>query len=87
MTEQEKIHNLSLENRGRLTLTGITDVVSFDDTFVLMHTPLGDLTVQGDHLQLKSLTPDGGTVTVQGQIDALSYQQPASGGWLHRLFG
>ena len=87
MTEPEKTHSLTLENRSRLTLTGITEVASFDDNFVFLHTPLGDLTVQGDHLQLKSLTPEGGAVTVQGQIDALSYQQPRTGGWLQRLFG
>ena len=87
MTEPEKPHNLSLESRKKLTLTGVTEIVSFDDTFILMRTPLGDLTVQGQQLQLKSLTPDGGNVTVQGQIDALSYEQPRTGSWLSRFFG
>ena len=52
-----------------------------------MRTPLGDLTVQGAQLQLKSLTPDGGNVTVQGQIDSLFYAQPRAGSWLSRFFG
>lgn len=87
MPEQDRPHNLTLESRKKLTLTGITEVASFDDNFILMHTPLGDLTVQGEQLQLKSLSPDGGTVTVQGQIDTLSYQQPRETSWLGRIFG
>ena len=47
MADQEKPHNLSLESRKKLTLTGVTEIVSFDETFILMRTPLGDLTVQG----------------------------------------
>ena len=87
MADQEKPHNLSLESRKKLILTGVTEIVSFDDAFILMRTPLGDLTVQGQQLQLKSLTPEGGNVTVQGQIDALSYEQPRTGSWLSRFFG
>ena len=87
MADQEKTHNLSLESRKKLTLTGVTEIVSFDDTFILMRTPLGDLTVQGQQLQLKSLTPEGGNVTVQGQIDALSYEVSRTGSWLSRFFG
>ena len=87
MADQEKPHNLSLESRKKLPLTGVTEIVSFDDTFILMRTPLGDLTVQGQQLQLKSLTPEGGNVTVQGQIDALSYEVSRTGSWLSRFFG
>lgn len=85
--QQEMPHALKLEGREKLTLTGITEVLSFDDTAVIMHTPLGRLTVLGQQLQLRALTPEGGSVTVRGQIDALSYEQPRStGGWLGRFF-
>lgn len=87
MPEQDRPHNMTLESRSKLILTGITEVVSFDEGIVIMRTPLGDLTVQGAQLQLKSLTPDGGNVTVQGQIDSLFYAQPRAGSWLSRFFG
>ena len=88
MVEQQELpHDLRLEGREKLTLSGITEVVSFDDTAVIMHTPLGRLTVLGQQLQLRSLTPEGGSVTIRGQIDALSYEQSGtSGGWLSRFF-
>ena len=84
--EQTIPHNLTLQNRSKLTLTGVSEVVSFDDTAVLMRTPLGELLVQGQQLQLKTLTLDGGNVAVEGQIAAISYEEPRAGGWLSRLF-
>jgi len=88
MTDQTLPHCLTLNDRSKLTLTGITEVVTFDDTTVIMHTPLGNLMVQGQQLQLKALTPEGGTVAVEGRISAISYEEPRqSSGWLGRFFG
>jgi len=89
MAEPQNLsHSLSLQDRKKLTLTGITEVISFDETAVVMHTPLGALIAQGDGLRLKTLTPEGGNVTITGEITALSYEQErAAGGWLHRLLG
>ena len=81
-------HSLTLHSRNRLTVTGVTEVVSFDDTAVVLHTGLGALTVLGRELQLKALTPDGGNVTIEGTVSALQYEDPRpAGGWLRRLLG
>ena len=84
---QELPHDLKLEGREKLTLSGITEVVSFDDTAVILRTELGTLTVQGNQLQLKTLSLDGGQVAVDGSISALIYEEPRSAGWLRRLLG
>lgn len=82
---QNLSHCLTLNERKKLTLTGATEVVSFDDTSVVVGTPLGTLVVQGQELQLKTL--DGGNVAVEGHISALAYEEPRpDGSWLHRLF-
>ena len=86
MADQNSPHTLTLQNRKKLTLTGISDVVSFDDTAVVMHTPLGTLVAQGNGLQLKTLTPEGGNVTIEGDISLLSYEEPRASGWLSRFF-
>ena len=79
-------HKLTLNERKSLTMTGVTEVVSFDDTAVILHTALGTLVVQGTELQLKTLSLDGGQVAVDGRICALIYEEPRpSGGWLQRL--
>lgn len=86
MTEQTMPHALTLSDRKKLTLTGIAEVVSFDDATVVMRTDFGDLIVQGQQLQLKTLNPDGGSVTVEGEIAALFYEQKRVSGRLGRLF-
>ena len=74
-------HRLTLNERRQLTMTGVTEVVSFDDTQVVLQTTLGTLIVQGQELQLKTLSQDGGQVAVDGQISALAYEEPRVGGW------
>ena len=76
MTEQALPHNLTLHDRKKLTLTGVSEVVSFDDTSVVLHTVLGTLEVQGQQLKLKTLSLDGGQVAVDGSISALVYEEP-----------
>lgn len=81
-------HKLTLNERKNLTMTGVTEVVSFDDAAVILKTCLGTLVIQGRELQLKTLSLDGGQVAVDGQIAALLYEEPrADRGFLRRLFG
>lgn len=80
-------HKLSLNERKQLTMTGVTEVVSFDETAVVLRTALGTLEVQGQNLQLKTLSIDGGQVAVDGSISALIYEEPrAQQGFWGRLF-
>ena len=77
MAEQPILpHKLTLNERKQLTVTGVTEVVSFDETAVIAHTELGTLVVQGKDLQLKTLLPEGGQVAVEGNISALIYEDP-----------
>ncbi len=86
MAEQLQMpHKLVLSERGKLTVTGVTEVVSFDEETVVLRTQLGTLVIRGRELQLKTLTPEG--VAVEGTVSALIYEEPKqqTGGWLHRL--
>ena len=81
-------HKLTLNERRNLSMSGVTEVVSFDDSAVILQTGLGTLMVQGRDLQLKTLSPEGGQVVVEGDIAALSYEEPrTAGGFWQRLFG
>ena len=81
-------HKLTLTERSRLVMTGVTEVVSFDETAVIAHTQLGTLVVQGKDLQLKTLLPEGGQVAVEGNISALIYEEPRpAGSFWQRLMG
>ena len=88
MGEQQLPHSLTLNERRKLSVTGVTEVVSFEDTAVVLKTGLGTLIVQGRQLQLKTLSVDGGQVAVEGTISALGYEEPRqSGGGMRRPFG
>ncbi len=80
-------HKLTLNERKELTMTGVTEVVSFDDAAVVLRTCLGNLVIQGRELHLKTLSLDGGQVAVDGQISSLIYEEPRTGGWMRRLMG
>lgn len=79
-------HRLTLNERRQLSMTGVSEVVSFDDTAVVLRTELGTLVIQGNGLQLKTLSLEGGQVVVEGSISALHYEETRpSGSWLRRL--
>ena len=80
-------HKVTLNERSKLSVTGVTEVVSFDDSAVVLHTTLGTLVVLGQELQLKQLSPEGGQVSVEGTVTALSYEEHRRGGFMQRLFG
>ena len=87
MTEQHLPHRLSLNERKELSMTGVTEVVSFDDTAVVLRTQLGTLIIHGQQLQLKTLSPEGGQVAVEGTISAIVYEEPRQTFSWRRLLG
>ncbi len=66
-------HNLILENRKSLSISGITDVDSFDEKAICLYTQLGELTIQGKELHIDSMSVETGDMTVTGDIWAIIY--------------
>ncbi len=79
-------HQLIMQDRRQVELTGVTDVDSFDDATVVAYTSLGALTVQGSGLHIKRLDLDCGILSVEGQVDCLQYTDTHKRGLLGRLF-
>ena len=67
------VQNLVLENRNRLNISGVLDVLSFDDQIIIVETELGLLTVKGDNLRINKLSIDTSEVVVEGEIISLAY--------------
>lgn len=67
------IQNLILENRGKLSISGVLDVLSFDDQVVILETELGLLTVKGENIRINKLSIDTSEVIVEGDISSLTY--------------
>ena len=81
-------HQLTLEGRERLTVSGVEDVERFDENAIVMTTAAGTLVISGEGLHIGKLSLDGGELHVDGRIDSLSYEESVrGGGLLSRLFG
>ena len=74
---EEKIsrrpHRLDLTNRGKGSVTGIQDVVAFDENQIVLDTDMGLLTVKGKVLHVSRLTLEKGEVDIEGTVDSLVY--------------
>jgi len=67
-------HSLTLSNRSSMQLTGINEVLSFDETLIIMITSCGQLSIAGKGLHMLSLLPQDGRVEISGQICEISYK-------------
>lgn len=67
------IQNIILENRQKLSISGVLDVLSFDDQVVILETELGLLTAKGENLRINKLSIDTSEVIVEGDISSLTY--------------
>lgn len=65
--------NLFLENRKRLTLSGIIEVISFDEQKIDLTTRLGNLTIKGEGLKMNKLDVQNGDVIIAGDIAFMVY--------------
>lgn len=82
-----KPHNIILEDRARLSVSGVEDVDSFDERQIIMRTTKGNLILRGSELHIDKLSLDTGELSVSGLITELGYEETAAGGSLwSRLF-
>lgn len=68
-----RLHRLDLTNRGKGSVTGIQDVVAFDENQIVLDTDMGLLTVKGKGLHVSRLTLEKGEVDIDGTVDSLVY--------------
>lgn len=84
---ERKNHSLTLENRNQLSMTGVSDVKSFNEEEINAKTDYGELLIRGSNLHVEVLDLDSGALTISGNIMALVYNDKldAKGG-IRRLF-
>lgn len=67
------MHSLILENRERLTVTGVVDVESFNDEMVVADTEMGLLIIRGEDLHINKLSVESSELSIEGYIASLEY--------------
>lgn len=82
-------HTIILEERTKLSVTGVDEVAAFDENEVTMRTSRGNLVVRGSDLHVGRLAIDTGELGIEGTISDLLYEeeQQRSEGFWSRLFG
>ena len=82
-------HNVIMEDRHTLTVSGISDVDSFDEQTVIVFTDMGELTVKGEGIHINRLSLEVGEIIIEGSISSLSYSDSKptqEGGFWSRVF-
>jgi sporulation protein YabP len=69
-------HTMSISNREKMNLTGVKNVVTFDEEQVILETIMGNLYIKGEDLHITNLSLQEGQVGVEGKIDSLDYKEP-----------
>lgn len=80
-------HQLILEERGRLSVTGVQDVDCFDESMVILFTSLGRLVIRGRSLRVNGFSVETGDFSLEGEVESLVYSenQKSKGGFLSGL--
>lgn len=65
--------NMNLENRKKLSLTGVLEVLSFDEEQIRLNTSLGGLNINGRNLKLNKLDVQNGDVIISGYVNSMIY--------------
>lgn len=64
-------HNVIIENRSSLSLSGVTDVENFDENEISLYTSMGDMVIRGKNLHVESVSIESGNMNVTGEIRSL----------------
>lgn len=71
--EQATIHNLILENKSKLSVSGVCDVDTFDEGKIILFTADDTLVVEGEDLHIQKLDVSNGELIIEGQIFSFHY--------------
>lgn len=81
-------HNIIMQNRSRLTVSGVEDVLAFDEAQIDTQTSAGMLLIKGEGLHIDAYSTESGELTVTGNVDELIYSaaQNRREGFFSRVF-
>ena len=67
------VHSFSSKGRNGISIDGVSDVISFDESGVVMETVCGSLAVEGEGLHVTVLDISNGKVELDGRINGVYY--------------
>ncbi len=80
-------HSVIIEDRKKLSLSGVKDCLGFDDETIVLNTALGKLTIKGTALHIGNFDTSTGEFTAEGRVHAIVYTaEQSNNGFLSRIF-
>ena len=77
MTEISQKHTVTITDRHVLTMGGVNDIRGFDEEGIILETEEGRVHVEGTELKIESLSREGGSILIKGEIEAIYFSDPA----------
>jgi len=71
--KEEKHSSATIEDRKRLIITGVIEVIKFNEDQINLNTFLGSLVIRGESLKMNKLDVQNGDVMVTGLVNSLIY--------------
>ena len=84
--KQTKLQNVILENREKITISGINEVKNFDEDVINLSTQLGELTIKGENLHITKMDVDSGDIMISGNIFGLVYNDSVKSSFWSKVF-
>lgn len=86
--DKAKSHSLILKDRNELSLTGVTDVDSFDENSIVAYTDFGEVTIGGNNLHINTLNTETGELSIDGEVSSMIYldNRPKTEGFFKKVF-
>ncbi len=80
-------HTLKIENRRRMSVTGVLQVSEYDEMHIILKTDYGTLIIQGRDLVTGEISSRNNTLKLTGSIESLQYKtlRDKSRGFMARL--
>jgi len=84
---KKTIHNVIMENREKISISGVKKTENFDDKIIVLDTQMGQMTIKGDNLHISKMDIDTGNLSVTGNIYGLIYNETNnSNSFIKRIF-
>ena len=80
-------HSLQIDRREKVNVSGMIDVISFDEESVIGETEMGIIIIRGANLHVNKISLDSGELAVSGEIDAITYENPGGPAKAKSLLG
>lgn len=88
--QENVIHNVIMESRKKISVSGVEDMECFDDGMVVVYTSMGIMEICGKNFHMNRLSLDTGEIVIEGDIDSVVYEQEKTvqkKGFIAKLLG